>query len=393
MTNLIPDDPNRVLMPDLTRAFALFGIAVVNVIGFAQPLTTGFHEGGLERPVDRIAYGAVASLFMMKSYPLFSMMFGAGLFYQQAAAARSGARFTARHFRRMAALVALGAVHFVFFWMGDILMAYGLLGALFYLQRGASVRTLARTGAALIALNTVLLFVFGGLLWLTEQTAAAQIAAAGYDRMTADALAVFGGGSFADAARYRLSLLPTLLVSLLGQQGLSVFGFFCLGLAAAKSGVLDKPDVPIWRLSRRVFLPAGLGGSLLGTWILLQARSSVDSTFLFGCAVVMAFSAFAALGYMGLIAAVSKQAGLFRRFAARAGSASLTAYLLQSLLFSLIFAAYGFGAYGRLTAGEAIGAAAGVAVLSLGVSGLWRSFAKRGPVEVLLRRVTYWDRA
>ncbi|MFN3911027.1 DUF418 domain-containing protein [Hyphomonas sp.] len=393
MTKLIPDNPNRVLMPDLTRAFALFGIAVVNVTGFAQPLTTGFHAGGLERPVDQLAYGAVASLFLMKSYPLFSMMFGAGLFYQQAAAARSGAAFAPRHFRRMAALVALGAVHFVFFWMGDILMAYGLLGALFYLQRGVSVRALVRTGAALIALNTALLLVLGGLLWLTEQTAPEQIPAAGYDRMTADALAAFGGGSFVDAARYRLGLLPALLVGLLGQQGLSVFGFFCLGLAAAKAGVLEQPDAPIWRLARRVFLPAGLAGSLLGAWILLQAGSSTDSTFLLGCAVIMAFSGFAALGYLGLIAAVSKQAGPLRRFAARAGSASLTAYLLQSLLLSLIFTAYGFGAFGRLTAGEAIAAAAGVAALSLGVSGVWRSLAQRGPVEVLLRRVTYWGRA
>lgn len=389
MTDLNTASPARALMPDLIRAFALFGIAVVNVIGFAQPLTTGFHPSGLDRPADQFAYGAVVSLFLMKSYPLFSMMFGAGLFYQQAAAERAGVDLAPRYFRRMAALVALGALHFVFFWVGDILMTYGLLGAMFYLQRNMPVRVLARTGAALIAVNTAVLFVFAGLLWLTEQTAPGRLATAGYDRMTAEAVAVFGDGSFAEAARYRLRLLPSILASVLGQQGLSVFGFFCLGLAAAKSGVLEQPAAPIWRLARRVFLPVGLCGSVLGAWILLQAVSSVDSTFLFGCAVVMGFSAFGALGYMGLIAALSA-AGPIRRFAARAGSASLTAYLLQSLCLSLVFTGYGLGAFGEMAAGEAIAIAAGVALVSILISGAWRSLAARGPVEWLLRRVTYW---
>ena len=63
--------PDRALMPDLLRAFALFGIAVVNVIAFAQPFSTGFHNGGLDTAADQFAYGAVGLLFLMKSYPLF----------------------------------------------------------------------------------------------------------------------------------------------------------------------------------------------------------------------------------------------------------------------------------------------------------------------------------
>jgi uncharacterized protein len=385
------DRPGRFLVPDLVRAFALFGIAVVNVTGFAQPLTTGFHTGGLERPVDQFAYGAVATLFLMKSYPLFSMMFGAGLYYQQAAAERASVDLKPRYFRRMTALVVLGGLHFIFFWIGVILITYGLLGALLFTLRTASVSFLVRAGAALIALNTVLLFSLAGLLWMAERSAPGQLA--GYERMTTDALRAFGEGSFGDAARYRFDLLPAILASLIGQQGLSVFGFFCLGLAAAKSGAIARPDAPIWRRCRRVFLPVGLAGSLVGAFVLLQAHSSVDSTYLFGCAVMMGFSAFGALGYMGLIAAWAHAAGPMRRYAARAGSASLTAYLLQSLILSVIFTGYGLGAYGHLSASEAIAVAAAVALLSLAFAAVWRGFAARGPMEVLLRRITYWGRA
>ena len=386
--------PDRALMPDLLRAFALLGIAVVNVIAFAQPFSTGFHNGGLDTAADQFAYGAVGLLFLMKSYPLFSMMFGAGLAYQLMAAERAGKDFAPRYFRRMTALIVLGILHFTFFWFGDILLTYGLLGCLLFVLRDASVKVLVRTGIVLIAINTVLLMAFAGMIWAGETYAPEAMAEAGYEEMDAAARLAFGGGTFWQAALYRLNLMPLVLPSVIIQQGISVFGFFCFGLAAVKAGTIDQPMAPIWKLSRRVFLPIGLAGSALGTWVLLQAVSSVDSTFIFGSAVIMGFSAFSALGYVGLIAAISGGAGgPVRRFLAKAGSASLTAYLLQSLLLSLIFTAYGLDQFGRMGAAEAIGVAAAVALTSLVFTGLWRSFAPRGPMEVLLRRITYWGRS
>jgi uncharacterized protein len=384
---------DRALMPDLLRAFALFGIAVVNVIGFAQPFTTGFYDGGLDTATDQAAYSLVSLLFLMKSYPLFSMMFGAGLSYQLMAAERAGKDFAPRYFRRMAALIVLGILHFVFFWIGDILLTYGLLGCLLFVLRDASVKVLVRTGIALIALNTLLLFSLAAMIWAAETYAPEVMADAGYAEMDAEALAAFGGGSFRDAARYRLELMPFVLPGAIVQQGISVFGFFCFGLAAVKAGVIDQPKARIWRLSRRVFLPIGLAGSALGAWILLQASSPVDSTYILGSGVIMAFSAFSALGYAGLIAAVSGGvAGPLRRFLARAGSASLTAYLLQSVVFSWIFSAYGLNQFAAMAAAGAILVAALVATGSLLFTGIWRSLAPRGPMEVLLRRVTYWGR-
>ena len=393
MTETLAIGRDRALMPDLLRAFALFGIAVVNVVGFAHPFVTGFHGGGLETAGDQAAYGAMAWLFLMKSYPLFAMMFGAGLSYQLSAASRAGKDFAPRYFRRMGALMALGVLHFVFFWIGDILFTYGLLGCLLYLLRNASVKVLVRTGIVLVALNTFILFFFAGIIWLAENYAAEALASAGYAQMEAGAVAAFGDGSFLEAARYRLSLAPSVLPSVIIQQGISVFGFFCFGLAAVKAGVIDQPGAAVWKLSRRVFLPIGMAGSGAGAWLLLQASSSVDSTFILGNAVIMAFAVFGALGYAGLIAAVSGgEPGPVRRFLAKAGSASLSAYLLQSVLLSLIFAAYGLDAFGEMGAAKAIGTAAAVALISLLATGLWRQFADRGPAEVLLRRITYWGK-
>ena len=46
--------------PIAARWSATCEIAVVNVVGFAQPFSTGFHGGGLDAPIDQAAYGATA---------------------------------------------------------------------------------------------------------------------------------------------------------------------------------------------------------------------------------------------------------------------------------------------------------------------------------------------
>lgn len=389
-----PATAERALMPDLLRAFALFGIAVVNVTAFSQPVASGFYGPALEHPADQAAFFSMAGLFMMKSYPLFSMMFGAGLAYQLGAAERAGKAFAPRYFRRMAALFALGVLHFIFFWIGDILMVYSLLGCLLFVMRDVSVKVLVRVGVALIALNTLLLLALGGMMWALETLTPEAMSEIGYEEMDAASMKALGEGSFGEAAGYRLGLLSVMVPSLIFQQGLSVFGFFCFGLAAVKSGIIDQPMAPLWKMARRVLLPIGLTGSLVGAWVLLHADSAIDSAFLFGSAIIMGFSAFSALGYAGLIAGLSGgEPGPVRRFLAKAGSASLTAYLFQSAVFCLIFTAYGLGQFGRMSAAEAIGVAALIGLTSLAFTGLWRSFAPRGPMEVLLRRVTYWGRA
>jgi MFS family permease len=58
----------------------------------------------------------------------------------------------------MAALFELGALHFIFFWYGDILMTYALLGCLLFTMHGLSPKSLVITGIALIALTLFVVF-------------------------------------------------------------------------------------------------------------------------------------------------------------------------------------------------------------------------------------------
>ena len=128
----------RVILPDLVRAFALFGIVLVNVAYIAYPGDITYHAGGLESGADKAAYFSVNAIFLLKSYTLFSFMFGVGLAYQISSAERHGVSFAASYIRRMIALIVLGTLHVTMAFSGDILIVYGVIGLLLYLFRNLS---------------------------------------------------------------------------------------------------------------------------------------------------------------------------------------------------------------------------------------------------------------
>ena len=78
-----------------------------------------------------------------------------------------------------------------------------------------------------------------------------------------------------------------------------------------------------------------------------------------------------------------------KTFLARGGTATLTAYLMQSIILSLIFCGYGFGLYGKIGAAGCIAIAAITGIFTICFASLWRAKYARGPFEYALRRFTY----
>jgi len=113
-----------------------------------------------------------------------------------------------------------------------------------------------------------------------------------------------------------------------------------------------------------------------------------------GMAVLTLASPFSTAGYLGVIAKwAAGKPGALKTFMARGGTATLTAYLMQGLLLSLIFNAYGLSLFGQLGAVYCILIALGVGLFTLGFSSIWRLYFTRGPLEAILRAWTYWGRA
>jgi len=127
----------------------------------------------------------------------------------------------------------------------------------------------------------------------------------------------------------------------------------------------------------------------------IGAEESMSLRMMVGMFVLSVSSPFSTAGYLGWLAKWAERpltdsfASKLKIFMARGGTATLTAYLMQGLLFSLIFNNYGLGQYTKHGAAMCILIALFVALISLSFSSLWRKRFERGPMEMMLRKWTY----
>ena len=386
------EQANRHLLPDLVRAFALVGIAVVNVTVIAYPLMGGYVYGGLNTWLDKVMYFVVNSLFLMKSYPLFAFMFGVGFAYQLKSAERVGAKFRGRYFRRIVGLFLLGLLNIMFFFQGDILVLYSILGSFLFLFKDAVAKTLVRWGIGLFILQVV---VFSGMtlvVYLGHKYSPADMTLelVKINESVARSEQVFGRGTFIEALLLRIQEWSEIIVLGLFMEGLGAMAFFLFGLAAVRSNLVANPDAAVWKTCRTVFLPIGLIGSTFAAYLVATGDGVISFSSMLAMTCIAFFAFFSALGYLGLIAGwAAKPMTRFKSFLARGGATTLTAYLLQGLFLSLIFNNYGFGLFGQLGAAACIAIALLVSVLTILFSSFWYRSFRHGPVEYGLRKFTY----
>ncbi len=363
--------PQRALMPDYLRLFALFGIVVVNVQFMAFTSLAGLAVPAGETVSDAITLWLVNGLALLKTYGLFSFMFGVGLGFLMRSAARRGLSFGRLYRNRMAGLAILGIVHGCLFFPGDILVIYAVAGSVLYLVRDWPVRRLLRLGGGLLGLQVLI----APPLLLGAPEAPADIVA--LER------ALLAEGGFAGAVLFRSVSFAVILPSFLVIQGIPALGWFCLGLAALRSGMIDDAGHALWQRARRWCLIPGVALSLIGA-AMWQWGPTVP-----GVVLTIVAAPVATLGYLGLIAALSRPPGPVMARALAAGGSSLSIYLGQSIILSTVFSGYGLGLWDEVDRATAVAiAVAATAALIVALS-IWRTRFALGPFEWVLRRITY----
>src|SRR6056297_1637638 len=361
----------RALMPDYLRLVALFGIVVVNVQYIAFSALHGFADPVAETARDAITLWLVNGLALFKTYGLFSFMFGVGLGFLMRSAARRGLPFGRLYRNRMIGLLILGIAHGCLFFPGDILTIYAVTGSVLYLFRDWPVRRLVRMGAALLVLQVI---IAPPLLLAAPETPP--------DIMALER-AILTEGTFLDAAAFRSVGFAVVLPSFLVLQGTAVLGWFCLGLAAVRSGMIDDAAHPLWRCARRWCLAPGVAFGLAGAAI-WQWGPPVP-----GAVLTIVTAPIATLGYLGAIAALARPPGPIMARALSAGGSSLSVYLGQSIVLSTIFSGYGAGLWGAVDRLTAVAIALAVTAGLIGALAAWRTRFALGPFEWILRRITY----
>ncbi len=363
---------SRALMPDYLRLFALFGIVVVNVQYMGYSAFSGFPQAVGATLIDKVTIWLVYGLALLKSYGLFSFMFGVGLGFLMSSAERRGHNIGPLYRNRMIGLLLLGLLHGCLFFPGDILVIYAVTGSIVYFFRFWSIRRLVIVGSILVTLQVL---VNTPLLLIPDD---------GLEDLIALEALTFTSGTFWEVAAFRSIGFAVVLGTGLVFQGISALGWFCLGLAAVKAGLIDQSNHRFWKKARQICLIPGLALSLLGAGLIQWTIAPS-----LGIVLTLASAPIATIGYLGLIAKLARSPGKLMSKLLAAGGSSLSIYLGQSLTLSTLFTGYGLGLWGALDRSLAVALAILVTLVLIIALSAWRSYFKLGPFEWVLRSITY----
>jgi len=375
----MPTTTTRELLPDRLRGFALLGIVVVNA-AFLGISGDGFTQESVDGVANRMTALFVNTFAQGKFYLLFSFLFG----YSASFILRdNSAPNRRRYLRRMLALFLFGLAHAVFFFVGDILITYAIFGLLLFLISRSSDRALNRWIIAAFALGTFLILV------LVSLAAAFPDEGSGLGALES-ALAT---GTFTEASLARLEALPTVLFSVFFLQGPMAFAAFVLGLRSSRMRLLADPaaHLDLWRKLARWGWAIGLPLQAVaaGMQIGAIAAGAPYSTFgALGLAIGFTTAPILTAGYIGSIALLIHRKPSFLAVMGPAGRMSLTVYIGESALLSLVFTAYGLGYFGQWGAFPVVlTGVASWALLSI-FAWFWMKRFSKGPLESIMSMMT-----
>lgn len=378
----------RDLLPDVLRGFALWGIILVNVAYFSTSVDSGVTAEGVQSAGDAVAAFLVFVLGQGKFYLIFSFLFGYSAHYVLGNQETGRTRWVTRSL----GLIALGLAHASLLFIGDILFLYGILALLLLAFYGRNRKTIVRWMAWIYGIFVTALVALVALTWLGESqgftdTTPPSAAGATYGEAVAT-------GSFLQAIPARWALWSEEAVFLILFQATLTFVAFLAGILAARSQALSPGSVTpatlramtIWGWGLGLGLQVLFGGIWLGN---LVSASPTATSELLGLLGGFITAPLLSMGYLGTMIWLIRTRPQALGWLGSMGRMSLTVYLSQSLLLSLIFGAWGLGLYQEVPYWSAVLISLGVTAILAGFAGLWLSRFRQGPMEKLL---TSWSK-
>lgn len=412
----------RISSVDVLRGFALLGILLMNIVGFAMhhaayddPTVAGGSTG-----INLWVWITMHILAEGKMRCLFSMVFGASLVLLTSRFdSRSPASGADIFLRRNMWLLLLGIVHAYLLWQGEILYPYALCAFVLYPLRKLPARTLLLAGGALVLLlaatNIYMAFDTRNTIALAQAADAAEKAGRQPSEAQEEARKEWAAErkwakpTPQELARDRqqwqgnlFSVLKARAVIVSRWHSLSYYHFMnwdiwsmmLLGMGLFKLGVFNAER------SIRFYASMAAAGYLIGgtvnsftAWVRVQSNFDLVTRWLSGTTYDIGRLAIA-LAHVGILLVFVKKgwfSWLTSRLAA-VGQMALSNYLFQSVVCSTIFCGYGFGLYGRLERYQLYYVVAALWIFQMIVSPIWLRYYRFGPAEWLWRSLTYWKK-
>jgi uncharacterized protein len=381
-------NPSRLHVVDALRGFAIISIMLLHNL---EHFDFNYSPKNLPTwmiPLDKGIWETLFFLFSGKSYAIFALLFGLTFFIQSNNQEKKGKDFRARFAWRLVLLLGFGFINSAFY-EGDILTIYAMLG--FVLIPVARLRTKTVFWIALFLMfQPYEWFNFFKALQHPDMKMSNPASWAYFGRMNE-----YIPGS---------SLIQTWIGNLVnGKPGVLIWSWevgrifqnaslFMLGMLAGRESlfVISPENKQTWRkiliFAAISFIPLFISKGGLDTWINSEAIRRPLSTIISSWSN-MAFMLILVSGFVLLY-----QTSFFNpklNVFSYLGRMSLSNYIMQSLVGSLIYYGYGFGLYQYTGATYCLLIGIALAILQGFFCAWWFKKHKQGPLEILWHKATW----
>lgn len=374
----------RISSMDILRGFSLLGILLVNIIAFYVPMPHVSDLPNWFTDVNDIIFHQYLDIYVQSSfYPLFSMLFGYGIAMQFIKAKEASVSFYKFAAKRLILLFVLGMLHAYLIWWGDILATYAFCGFFLMIFIWLSAKWLFILAIVINGLLQFLVisnFSLSGVMHTEVESGALDLIA------VQNAITAYTSGSWSDAFVQRLVDLsiqfePDMWISSL----FTILPYMLLGAAASKLKLIERAK-QYWKM----WLVIAVIGIALGLFI-KNAPILYTRTYFLDYAKVFIGGPILAVGYIGFVVSLCQFRKVVRFLSpvAKLGRMSLTAYLMQSIILSVLFYNWGYGLYGEIDVLMGIYIAIEIYIVQLIIAELWFIKFKQGPIEWGMKEIIY----
>lgn len=380
--------PGRIDVADVLRGFSVMGIFLIHCIEHFNFYSFPEIENSWLRFFDTAIWDSVFFTFSGKGYAIFALLFGFSFFVQDNGRKLKGEDFRLRFAWRLVLLFIWGNINAMFF-TGEILVLYSLVGF--------SLILVARLS------NKAILIILTILMLQPVEWAKIIYALAHPDFVPDEGLTMYyfkrafevqQNGNFIETLKMNLSDGQMASLAYAWEYGriFQTASLFMMGLLIGRTGLLIQTDsnINFWKktllISVICFFPLNGLANMLPDFIenkavLIPLRTVIRSL------ANLSFMLFI-MGTLINLYYLTKFHNLLGKLAPY-GMMSLTCYITQSIIGSLLFYNWGFALHNKLSITFSFLLGIVLFLLQYSFARWWMKNHRHGPLEYIWRKATW----
>lgn len=371
---------------DALRGFALLGIflSIINAFNFSTVYSDSFDH--LYSDPLSLVWGTLHELIISQRFiAIFSFLFGVGVSIQLANFEKRGEPFLAFFLRRMLLLAVFGLINTSFFFWGEILLTYAVLGLLLALFFKADFKY--------ILAAAVLTYVLVHPIWVMHFS---EHFASGVNPLITDhyrpedLFRIYRSGSFLEMIQLRWREYITLFATN-DEYVRTAFSLILMGFAFGKFGYL-KLFIETIEDRKSWLIASGVIGGILSLFALTTGVFHVSLLTDPPVSITLSIWRLTTTYFYIHLFILLYQTTALRRYLnwfSYVGRMSLTNYMVAAFIFSIIYHNIGLGLYAQMPGWTQFPIALTLYAICLVFSWKWLSLHRFGPLEWVWRSFSY----